>query len=78
MDAVCKRNRRDPLELEGLWKIIFQIYLLVYIAIMPAKVPVKLVCVALDWPTILSMAANCFWYLASKCSMRSFKAVRSS
>ena len=59
---VQRGNRHLTGKLEGLKENFLQsAYLLVYIAIMPAKVPVRLVCVALDWPTILSMAANCFW-----------------
>ena len=34
-------------------------YLLVYMAIKPAKVLVKPVCVLLLWPTMESIAANC-------------------
>ena len=45
--------RKDRLEISQ------SFYLLVYMDIMPSKVEVRLVRKLLDWPTMLSMAANC-------------------
>ena len=45
--------RKDRLEISR------SAYLLVYIAIKPAKLLVRPVCVLLIWPTMLSIAANC-------------------
>ena len=47
-------------------------YLLVYAAIMASKVDLRLVFWLLTLPTMLSMAANCFWYRMSKLSMRAW------
>ena len=46
-------TRKDRLEISR------SAYLLVYIAIKPAKLLVRPVCVLLIWPTMLSIAANC-------------------
>ena len=49
----CATFRKDRLEISQ------SFYLLVYMDIMPSKVEVRLVRRLLDWPTMLSMAANC-------------------